>query len=189
MLMKILMKIGYIIFSFIFLFYILLPNPSFPAPLRDSLQSQEPADTETPLRRAYFTDATRVEVLYYYQKSLQKDDFFNFTLPTYRLNYPPEEAQVLIRDQTRSTFLEEIVHPFRGSLFVNGFEPKENKDNIFVGGKKWNQKITLRMVYSNLLARLFLGILAIVVIPIIYNRLSTEFSSFMGEIRSKWKSQ
>lgn len=156
--MKRYVKIVYIILSIIFLFYLLLPNPTFPEQLPNSLQSEEPADTETDLRRAYFTNSTRSEVMDHYKKQLQHSAFMNLPLPTYRLNYPPEEAQVLIRDQTRSTFLEEVVHPFRESFFINGFKPKEEKDAIFIGGKAWRQKIIVRFVPSNRIFRITIAV-------------------------------
>lgn len=147
--MKRTMKIIYLILSVVFLLYLLIPKQNFPDPPQDSLQSNEPADTETPFRRAYFTNFTREEVIKHYQNQFQMSWFFGIKIPSYKLNYPPEEAQTLIRDQTRSTFLEEIVYPFRESLFVNGFEPKDEKDIIFIGGKDWKQKITVRY-YSSL---------------------------------------
>ena len=151
-----------------FIFYLSLPSPTFPEPPPDALQSNEPGDTETPLRRAYFTNYSREEVLAYYQNQLRRSKFLNIPMPTYRLNYPPEEAQTLIRDQTRSTFLEEIVHPFRESVFVNGFEPKDPKDKIVIAGKQWRQKITVRLVPSHALSRLIvfgltIGLLVIII--------------------------
>jgi hypothetical protein len=139
-------KIFFIVLVSVFIVYLLLPSPEFPDPPPDAVQSQEEADTETPLRRAYFTNYTREEVLKHYQKQLP--------WPTYRLNYPPEEAQTLIRDQTRSTFLEEIVRPFRESVFVNGFEPKDPKDDVWYKGVDYRQKIIIRFVPSNVLVRM-----------------------------------
>lgn len=159
--MKDTFRIIFLTFSLILIFYLILPDPDFPDPPPDALQSNEPADTETPLRRAYFTDATREEVMVHYVSQLKSSRLANIPLPTYRLNYPPEEAQTLIRDQTRSTFLEEIVHPFRESLFVNGFEPKEEKDIILVAGKIWRQKITVRLNPSNYVTRLTVIVLGL----------------------------
>lgn len=136
---------------FIFLFlYVLPPSPDFPKALPDTLQSKEPADTETPLRRAYFTNFTREEVMSHYNNQFKWG---------YRLNYPPEESQTIIRDQTRSTFLEEIAHPLRESIFVNGFEPKDPKDAIFIEGKPWRQKIVVKYLPSNIFLRAFVVIL------------------------------
>lgn len=150
-------KIYIFILSILFvggLVYLLMPSPKFPSPPPDSLQSQEPADTETLLRRAYFTNYTRAQVLVWYEKQ------FGWG---YWLNYPPEDAQTIIRDQTRSTFLEEIVHPFRESLFVNGFEPSSDntKDAINIAGKHWRQKIIVRSVPSSPVARVIVLVLTL----------------------------
>jgi len=167
----------YILFSFTFLIYLLLPNPVFPQSLPDAIQSNEPADMETPLRRGYFTNLNRDEVLKFYQDQFQKSSLMGLPLPTYRLNYPPEEAQTIIRDQARSSFLEEIVHPFRESIFINGFEPSKPQDVIVVEGKSWRQKIIIRFVPSPIYIRLVIGVMVIILIPIIYGQLRSIFSN------------
>lgn len=158
--MKIL-KIVYAIISIVFLVYLSIPSPQFPIKPEDSIQSQEAADTESPLRRAYFTNFSRQEVLDWYAS--QMIHIVPFSMPKYRLNYPPEESQVIIRDQTRSTFLEEIVVPFRESLYVSGFEPKEDKDTIFIENRKWRQKVIVRYVPSRLIYRLVIGLMTLMV--------------------------
>ena len=130
-----------------------LPEPGFPAPPADALQSKEPADSESPLRRAYFTNFTREEVMSHYKKE------FKWGL---NLNYPPEESRTIIRDQTRSTFLEEIVHTLRESVFINGFEPKVEKDAINIEGLSWRQKIIVKLVPSNIFVRVAVVILSYV---------------------------
>lgn len=187
--MKIIVKIVYILSSFVFLFYLWLPNPDFPEPTLDSLQSKEPADTETYLRRAYFTNFSRAEVLSNYQEQFKKSPFNDILLPTYRLNYPPEEAQTIIRDQSKSTFLEEIAHPFRESVFVNGFEPKEEKDTIFIEGLNWRQKITVRFVPSNRWVRLIVGLAVVALISVLFNSWSTTIVSLRREVDKKWISR
>jgi len=148
--MKKVVKLLLISFFPLLFIYTLLPNPKFPNPPSDALQSKEPGDSENlSIRRAYFTNFTREEVMKHYQ-----NEFKGF-----RLNYPPEEAATIIRDQTRSTFLEEIVHPFRESFYVNGFEPKDAKDAIEIVGLPWRQKITVRYVPSNIFLRGFVVIL------------------------------
>ena len=137
---------------FLIFIYVVLPNPEFPQPPQDSLQSKEPADTETPFRRAYFTNLTREEVVAHYKKEFNS----KYILPTLRLNYPPEESQTIIRDQTMSTFLEELVHPLRESLYINGFEPKSEKDTIIIEGLHWRQKIIIRYVPSIVWLRLLI---------------------------------
>ncbi len=132
------------------LFYILPKSPDFPKPPADSVQSKEPADSESPFRRAYFTNLNREEVVNHYLKEFN----YGFNVYTPRLNYPPEESATIIRDQTRSTYLEEIVHPFRESIYINGFEPKSEKDTIIIDKVKWNQKIIVRYVPSPVWVRI-----------------------------------
>lgn len=156
--MKKFLKVIYILIALVFLGYLALPGPEYPTPPPGSLQSNEPGDTEDPLRRAYFTDATREEVMQHYVEEFNSLPAINFNVPTYRLNYPPEEAQTIIRDQTRSTFSEEIVHPFRESFYVNGFKPSSEKDTILIQDKEWLQKITVRYIPSNPLPRVLVGL-------------------------------
>lgn len=172
--------------SIVFLFYLFLPGPTFPSPPPGALQSNEPADTETQLRRAYFTNDTRQEIMLHYNRELAKPVFFGLTLPTYRLNYPPEEAQALIRDQARSTFLEEIVHPLRESVFVNGFEPKDPKDAIYIGGKTWRQKIIIRYVPSSSWIRLMVGAILVILTVVVYKEWVKTLFVFKKEVLKKW---
>lgn len=127
--------------------YALLPAPKFPAPPPNAVQSLEQADTETPLRRAYFTNYTREQVIDHYKNQ------FRFRLLTLELNYPPEDAQTLIRDQTRSTYLEELTHPLRESLYINGFVPRVAKDDIWYKGVHYEEKITVKYVPSSVYIR------------------------------------
>lgn len=149
----------YIFLSFIFILYLLFPAPGYPDPLPEARRSTEPADQESTLRRGYYTDIEREAVMEHYLEQFEGSGLFNIKLPTYRLNYPPEEAQVIIRDQTRSTFLEEIVHPFRESLYVNGFKPQKDNEVIIVEGYQWLQKIIVKMVPSSTVTRLIVGVL------------------------------
>ncbi len=148
MIKKVLLFLMLLITLFL-LIYILPQSPEFPKPPADSVQSIEPADTESPLRRAYFTNLNRAEVISHYQKEFNE----GFDIYTPRLNYPPEESATIIRDQTRSTYLEEIVHPLRESIYINGFEPKSEKDTIIIDKVKWNQKIIVRYVPSSVWVR------------------------------------
>lgn len=159
--MKIL-KILYLFLSVFFLIYLILPSPDYPEALSSSRQSTEPADVESDLRRGYYTDLSRSDVMDHYHQAFSSQSFGIFILPTYRLNYPPEEAQTIIRDQTRSTFLEELVHPFRESIFVNGFEPTADKDVIVVDGYKWRQKIIVKYFPSSVTNRLLVGTLTLI---------------------------
>jgi len=146
--------------------YLILPNPPFPSPPSGSLQSNEPADTETPFRKAYFTDYSRQQVLDWYKSQFRSLTYLGFPVPSEELNYPPEEAQTIIRDQTRSTFLEELVHPLRESVYINGFEPTSPKDVIIIQGRHYRQKITIKYVPSSSWLRIlvFSGIVGATVI-------------------------
>jgi hypothetical protein len=150
------LKVLFVTTCLVLLFYISLPNFTFPKPLPDSLQSTEPADLETPLRRGYFTNYTRAQVISWYESQFDHSSFLNIKLPTLLLNYPPEDAQTLIRDQTSSTFLQELVHPLRESIYINGFEPPsyDNKPVFNVGGKYWRQKIIIKMVPTSIFVRI-----------------------------------
>ncbi|MGA3291939.1 MAG: hypothetical protein ABSC49_02190 [Candidatus Microgenomates bacterium] len=176
----------FVLFCIIFIAYLSLPNFNFLTPPPDSLQSQEPADLETPLRRGYFTNYTRAQVLAWYRDQFDHIKVFgiNVKLPTPLLNYPPEDAQTLIRDQTSSTFLQEFVHPFRESIYVNGFEPpsNNNKPIFYVGGKYWQQKIIIRFVPSSVWIRLGLFVVTAGFMIIIYEAWS---KSLIGKKHEK----
>lgn len=177
--MSIIFKALSVFFVFTFVLYLLLPTPPFPVQPPDSVQSLEDADTEAPLRRAYFTNFTREQVLEHYQRQLEKSIFFGIQLPTYKLNYPPEDAQQLIRDQTRSVFLEEIAHPFRESLFVNGFQPKVAKDDIWYKGVHYERKITVRYVPASPLVRVPLVFFSLIILLFVLRELPDAVKSIV----------
>jgi len=166
--MKTIFKAIYILLSIIFLLYLAKPNIDYPNPPPDAAQSQESGDTEDPLRRAYFTNYSRQEVMRHYLVQMNSSQLLTFSLPAYKLNYPPEEAQTLIRDQTMTSYLEEIVHPFRESFYINGFKPTEQKDEIIINGVHWEQKITTRLIQGNRFIRLIVGLLTIISVPAIF---------------------
>ena len=165
--MKIFFNLVFITLSVVFLFYVALPTPSFPNALPSgSLQSEEPGDIEDfKNRRAYFTDQAREEVIEFHKDYLENVYFYGYTipLPTYRLNYRPEDAMIYIKDLTRSWYLEEIVHPFRETFFVNGFVLQSEKDTIIIEGRHFEQKITVRYYKSEIWFRVGLALLSIVV--------------------------
>lgn len=176
---KKLLVILFTIYCLVGVLYLALPEFSFPKPPPDSLRSQEPADLESPLRQGYFTNLSRAEVLVWYKDQFNHVKVFGYSLklPTPLLNYPPEEAQTLIRDQTSSTFLQEYVHPFRESMYINGFEPKttNNEPAFLVEGKSYKQKIIVRLVPSNVFIREFLFVLSAFGIFILYNAFRIVF--------------
>lgn len=131
------------------IYYLVLPSPKFPKPPPGSLQSNEPADTESIYRKAYFTNLTRQEIMSYY------DNEFRQSIPVqYRLVIPPEDAFSVIRDQTRSSYLELIVHPLRESLYINAFVPVKPTDQINIKGVHYLNKVTLHYFPSNVITRL-----------------------------------
>jgi hypothetical protein len=144
-----LVKLFFVIFFISLSFYVYPVSPDFPKPPAGSVQSFEPADVESPLRRGYYTNLNRQEVISHYEKEFNQGFAY-----APRLNYPPEEAPALIRDQTKSSYLEEIVHPLRESIYINGFTPKEEQYAQYYEGVRYNQKIIIRYIPSNLWIRI-----------------------------------
>ncbi|MBX4205801.1 hypothetical protein KW795_01245 [Candidatus Microgenomates bacterium] len=145
----------YLIFSILFIVYLVLPSPKFPDPPPGAVQSMEEADIETPLKKAYFTNYTREQVIDHYLNQFNRHSIL--------LNYPPEDAQTIIRDQTRSRYLQELVHPFRESLFINGFIPMQAKDDIWYKGVHYEEKITIKYIPSNPVVRVTVVIATLIV--------------------------
>ena len=75
--------------------------------------------------------------------------------------------------------MEELVHPFRESLFVNGFEPKVAKDAIFIEGKPWRQKIIVRYVPSERKVRVLVGALTLLAIWVV----ATKYKEFLLRLK------
>ncbi len=165
------MKLRFLFITAIFILgvlYLILPTPAFPD-LRNSGRSDEEGDTwQHPDQKGYYSNLTRAEVLADIE-SQSILTFFGRRIYPYRLNYPPEDARTLVRDQLNSNYLEEIVYPLRNSIFVNGWEPKKDPRNanvppeqipdISLHGVPYEAKITLRPVDSPVWARLFIWVL------------------------------
>lgn len=143
------------VFGIGFFAYLFLPSPAFPTPPPQSVQSMEDADIESPFRRAYFTNYTREQIIAHYKNQFRYGAF------TLELNYPPEDAQTLIRDQTRSRYLEELVHPFRESVYINGFIPQVAKDDIWYKGVHYQEKITIKYIPSSLVSRIVVAVITL----------------------------
>jgi len=180
--MRYLGNILFILFSLIFLTYLSLPNLSFPDPPPGAVQSFEPADSETPDRRGYLTDLSRDEVLDHYSDGY-KLSMMGIEIPSYQLIYPPEDAFSLVRDQTRSTHLREIVYPFRESLFVNEFVAKLDKDAISYKGIHYGAKITVSIKRSSLVSRIGVGVLILSAIYILTIQLKVVFLSLWSSVK------
>jgi len=170
-------KIIYILTGLAFLYYLYLPLIEYPDPIDLSYQSSEPADIESPNRKGYYVDSNRNQIITHYRK-----EFYNPALGFYpfRLNYPPEESKYLIRDQTMSTFLEELVYPMRESIYINGFEPRKDTEKIIISGKEWKAKVIVRYVGSEVFARILVGILVLLFIPLLAVQAKLIFREFFG---------
>ncbi len=162
MIKKIFLAIGIIISI-----YLIIPSPILPPPdLPESPKSDEPGDTwQITNVSAYYTDKSRQTVINFYTQYFSKSPFLNIPLPTYRLNHPPEYAKQVFIDTKQSYYLEEIVHPLKESLFVNGFEwendvftpPQSRAQNALkFQDRIWKSKISLRWFYSPLLLNLII---------------------------------
>ncbi len=174
------MKIKYLVTFVIFLLgviYMTLPSPRYPD-LTTGARSDEPGDTwQNPDQKGYYSNSDRATVLgdIQTQFSLKLD---GITIPSYRLNYRPEEAYDFVRDQLQSYYLEEIIYPLRESMFVNGWEPKKSPKfaglpaksipDISLHGIPYNAKITLRPVSSPVWARLLIWTLIFPSIYLVY---------------------
>jgi hypothetical protein len=170
-----------IFFLTIWVVYLVMPMPAFPEPVSDAVQSKEPGDNLDPeFFRAYFTDLPRQQVVAHYQQQFHHPGIFRY-IPSYRLNYPPEEANKLVRDQLLSTYLEEIVFPFRESLFINGYEPDEDDDKIAFEGRPYFSKVTVRYYPSPVWARLLIAGLSVAIAIWLWKEYLIAFKSLFNK--------
>lgn len=159
------------------LHYLTLPTPKLPS-LDDSARSDEPGDTvQNPDQAAYYTFRdSRPGILGELQEKFSLSDGLGKRLE-YRLNYRPEEVGEFVRDQLRSYYLEEVIHPFRESLFINVFDPakspmvddeKRGQARMFLHGRYYPIKVTLRPVYSGETGRVIVWMLMFPAIYAVY---------------------
>ncbi len=139
-------------FFLIGIIYILYPASSFPPPPINTIVSTEPSDTESIYRKSFFTNLSREEIMAYYKQSFPQSQ---------RLNHPPEDAFMLIRDQTRSSWLEELSRPFKNTLYINGFYPTKATEQIYRNGNHYNAKITIRYIPYNVVTSMTVWCLAV----------------------------
>ena len=116
----------YIIFSLLLLIYMLWPGPSKIADFKglpNSDKSKLAGDNieQVPNVAGYFSNNFRSFIVPFYSNIYQSLSYFPF--PPISLNHPPEYSWQVIKKHTDSTFIEELVYPLKGSLYVNGFEP------------------------------------------------------------------
>lgn len=158
------MRFVYKLFCVLLLIYVLLPGPSKVSDfmgLSDSTKSTLSGDTwQVPNVVAYFTNYYRDYVTYLYYGDYWSKSWV--VLPPIKLNYPPEFAYSAIKDQTKSTYLEEFVYPLKNSLFVNGIEPYQQSgeakfswsESLRADNEGYDNKVTLRYYPSNVVVRL-----------------------------------
>lgn len=178
-------KLEISLFILIFLlgtFYLMLPSPKDFPPLPQGVKSIEPGDTiQIPGVCAYYTDMPRKEVVDYYFDYFSRSPFLGIPLITYKLNHPPERIREVLRDTQQSTFVEEIVHPFRESVFVNGFEWNNDpftslkgriKNILFIEGKVYQFKVTLYYQESKAWQRLIIFYLTLIVVYLTFDSIN-----------------
>ena len=166
--------------------YLLTPSPALPD-LDGAVRSDEPGDTwQHPDQKAFYTNRVRGEVIPEMQKKFSTS-FLGIKIPSFRLNYRPEESYEFIRDQVKSYYLEEIVYPFKESLFVSGWEPTnapefrhkelEDRPQVTYLGVTYLSKVTLRPVYSSTWARVFVWALVFPAAYLTYVSLKRSLSA------------
>ncbi len=173
----------------VFTFYLLIPGPHLPPRnLPESLKSDLPGDTvQIDNVAGYFTDLDRQEVMSFYKQQFSRSSLLNIPLPTVNINHRPEYAKQVWVDTMQSYYLEELVHPFRENLFINGYtwekdvftKPSERKQfALEYKGRVWDTKVTLRWFRGSLLPRVGLFWLAWGVFFLISKQWSKELSKF-----------
>jgi len=145
MIKKILISI-FVIFNIFAVLYLVSPTPSLPD-LDNSIKSDLPGDTtQISNVSAYYTNMTRTEVMNFY-KAYYSSPFRII------LNHPPEKSKEIIVNTIQSYYFQEIVIPFKESLYINGFEwendvftkaENRSKNKLIYDEKEYKAKITLR---------------------------------------------
>jgi len=169
---------------FLGVIYLFLPPPPLPDFI-SAARSNEPGDSyQHPNQKAFFTDYIRTDTLNHFQKQFQIK-LGSINIPNFRLNYPPEETLILVRDQIPSNYLEEIVNPLRESLFVSGWEPEkapayqhlslEKRPKIIIDGQYYFAKVTVKWQFSPLWTRLLVWTLIFPASYLVYLSLRYSF--------------
>ena len=98
--------------------YLFPDGPSTPD-LVPSTRSTEEGDTwQNPDQKGFYTDLTRKEVIGQMQTKYTYR-LFGFTIPSYRLNYRPEESFEMVRDQMKTTLFQQS-YPKTKQFVVGG---------------------------------------------------------------------
>jgi len=163
--MKWFLVILYSILSIFLLYYMITPGPDgindFPD-LPSSVRSDLDGDVwQVPDVAGYFSSNYRDYAISYYQNKYSQVSRMPFK--PIRLIHPPEYAYTYIKDQTQSTYLEELLYPLRDSLYINGLEPFDEDgvtpryEGAIKPGFKGNDyltKVTVRFYPSAIISRI-----------------------------------
>lgn len=144
-------------FNLLAVAYLSLPLPNIPK-LSNSVLSTLPGDTTQLVNvSGYFTNLSRTEVITFYKANL------NGPLRI-QLNHPPEKSKEVITDTIQSYYLEEFVFPFKGSVYINGYDwqndvftkpEKRIANKLIYNGVEYQSKITVKTYPTTLTQRLF----------------------------------
>lgn len=180
--------------------YLSIPSPKI-SELSESLKSQEPGDTwQNPNTMAFFTNKDREQVINEYRETF-KLNFFGYKIPNLRLNYRPEDTGTYVRKHIDSYYLEEIVIPFRESIFINGWDPKKSPTlahlsekelettKIIVDGVEFQSKITVRWYQSKMLYRIIVFAIFWLALPIIIFQIIKTISDIKKNVIGLWKTK
>ena len=165
-----------LVFNILATFYLLSPLPQIPD-LTSAIKSDLPGDTiQQPNIAGYFTNLSRTEVITFYKARL--NGFFRI-----QLNHPPEKSKEIIGDTTQSYYLEEFVFPFKGSVFINGYDwqkdvftkpEKRIANKLIYNDIEFQSKVTVKFFPTTLVQRLssfYLSELVLIIIFFIYRHL------------------
>lgn len=190
----------WLVFFVIGIVYLSIPSPRIPE-LSEATKSQEPGDTwQNPNTMAFFTDKQREQVINEYRNAFRLD-FFGYKLPNLRLNYRPEDTATYVRKHIDSYYLEEIVIPFRESIFINGWDPKKSPTlahlspkelettKIIIDGVEYQSKITTRWYQSNMIYRLIVFILFWIITPIAIYQMAKSINDIKSILLNLWKTR
>jgi len=165
-----------IIFNILAIFYLVLPTPTLPD-LKDAIKSDLPGDT-TQLKNVsgYFTNLSRTEVINFYKA--------NYNGPfRIQLNHPPEKAREIILNTIQTYYFEEFVLPFKGSIFINGYDwqndvftkpEKRLANKLIYKGVEYQTKVTIKVIPTSIPQRLigFFGTeLSLIVVFFLYQNI------------------
>jgi len=166
--------------------YLLWPSPGFPEPLSDFYWSTEPADRETALRRGYYTNYYRGDVIFHYWDEAEKPTLLGLGMPAIRLSdYPPEDAMWLVRDQTRANYLEEIVQPMRESIFIAALESRDPLTYHTVADRRFQNRVVVKYAQSDVVVRLVVGMAGLWLLLWIIEGVLGELGSIRSLLRRR----